>query len=107
MTIKNGELTFSPSPAAWAAMQSAAYWRADMAYLQERYGVDGGEAVHELTEARRSLGDMLAAMEAAGVPNWAGNSALQFGRDWRRFKRGSLRAYLAKVYTVTEEGAGA
>lgn len=102
MTIKNGALTFTPSPAAWDAMQAAAYWRADISYLQERYGADGGEAVHELTEARRSLGDMMDAMEAAGVPNWAGNAALVFGRDWRRYKAGTIRAFFAARYTVEE-----
>lgn len=77
----------------YSALEGIAFRQADTSYMLERYGADG--AAVELEENRKTVSGLFDYLDALAVPFWVQNAALAFGRDWRRYKSGSLSAWLA------------
>lgn len=75
------------------ALDGIAYRAADNNYMIERYGADG--AAVEIAENDKTVSGLFDYLDALNVPYWVQNAALAFGRDWRRYKSGSLSAWLA------------
>lgn len=77
----------------YSALEGIAFRQADTSYMLERYGADG--AAVELEENRKTVSGLFDYLDALAVPFWVQNAALAFGRDWRRYKSGSLSEWLA------------
>lgn len=74
------------------ALEYIARWRADLAYISERYGSDDPEA----DTSRRSIEFGLDDADRRGLPFWLQNAALQFGEDWRIYKSTDLFTWLTR-----------
>ena len=80
-------------------LEYLARWRADLAYICERYGRQDPET----QVSRKSIEFSLQQLDALCVPFWIQNAALAFGEDWRRQQSSGLFEWIGKRagYTVT------
>lgn len=74
-------------------------WRADLAYICERYGAQDPET----QVSRKSIEFSFSRLDALRVPFFLQNAALAFGEDWRRQMQTDLFRWLASRdgYTVS------
>lgn len=80
-------------------LEYLARWRADLAYICERYGREDPET----QTSRKSIEFSFSRLDALHVPFFLQNAAIAFGEDWRRQLQTDLFRWLAsrEGYTVS------
>ena len=66
-----------------SALESLAYWIADIAYIRERYGDEEPELIHARDTVEKCCFPRL---DRLGVPFWVQNSVSAWAGNWRRYK---------------------
>ena len=69
--------------------------------MLERHGADGASV--EIAENDKTVSSLFDYLDALSVPCWVQNAALAFGKDWMRYKSGSLSAWLSDrgIFPIT------
>lgn len=78
-TISCGSINFRFNDAIMRELEYLACWRADLAYIVERFGSDDPEA----EVSRKSVEFAFSRLDRMGCPYWLQNCALAYGEDWR------------------------
>lgn len=78
-TIGCGSIEYSFTEAVMNDLEYLARWRADLAYIVERYGGDDPEAEVSRLNVRYAFDQL----DKLGCPYWLQNAALAYGEDWR------------------------
>lgn len=80
-------------------LEYLARWRADLAYICERYGREDPET----QISRKSIEFSFSRLDALRVPFFLQNAALAFGEDWRRQLQNDFFHWLSsrEGYTVS------
>ena len=87
-----GRIEYKCSDKEWRELEYLARWRADLAYIVERYGSDEPEA----QVSRKSVEASFEQLDKMCVPFWLQNAALSFGEDWRNYKSSDFSEFLTK-----------
>lgn len=98
MKITCGQITVDMDAAQMRELEYLSRWRADLAYVTERFGHDEPEA----QVSRKSVEFAFTILDRLQVPYWLQNAALAYGEDWRNRQRESFAHYLLrKGYEVS------
>ena len=92
MKITCGEITFDLNTQLRRELDYLARWRADLAYITERWGKGDPEA----QVSRGSIEFAFTVLDRLNVPFWLQNAALAYGEDWRNRQRESFEHYLTR-----------
>lgn len=84
-------ITYTLNREQYNALDSLAYWVADLHYMRERFGDDEPE----LKRARATIEKCLfPQLDSLGVPFWVQNSVICWASNWRNTKRQYLTEFL-------------
>ena len=98
MKITCGNITVDLNTEQRKELDYLARWRADLAYITERWGKDDPET----QVSRGCIEFSFRMLDRLQVPYWLQNVALAYGEDWRNRQRESFELYLTRRgYEVT------
>lgn len=90
--ISCGSINFRFNDAIMRELEYLSRWRADLAYIVERFGGDDPEA----DVSRRSVRFAFDRLDKLGCPFWLQNAALAYGEDWRGRMQTDFPGWLEK-----------
>lgn len=84
------------------ALESLAYWIADLHYIKERYG----ENDPELETCRKTIEKCcFPSLDALQVPFWVQNTVICWAENWRNYKDQYFTSFLASKNIEIEKTA--
>ena len=92
MTISCGHIAVDVTDEQMKELEYLARWRADLAYIMERFGPDEPEA----QVSRKTIEYSFTMLDKKSVPYWLQNVALAYGEDWRNRERESFTSFLKR-----------
>lgn len=92
MKITCGDITFDLNMQQRRELDYLARWRADLAYITERWGKDDPET----QVSRGCIEFAFTVLDRLHVPFWLQNAALAYGEDWRNRQHESFEHYLRR-----------
>ena len=93
MKITCGDITVELNTLQCRELDYLARWRADLAYITERWGKKEPEA----EVSRKSVEFAFTVLDRLHVPFWLQNAALAYGEDWRNRQREGFEHYLTRM----------
>lgn len=88
--ISCGTINYTCGERVMRELEYLSRWRADLAYIVERFGGDDPEA----EVSRKSIRFAFDQLDKLGCPFWLQNCALAYGEDWRERQQRDFSAWL-------------
>ena len=85
-------MTYKAGKKEYSLLESLVYWRAELAYCEEREPEDVGF----IAKARKTIEWLFTRCDETGIPYFAQNQALAIGEDWKAYTRNNLNTLFEK-----------